>query len=226
MTATAPRVPRPWWRVARAFLGPWAYGPLRMRVSGREHLPASGPLLLVCNHVSQKDPPLVGVACASRVLHYMAKEELFRVPLLGPFIASQGAFPVRRGGADRTALRLARAILARGDALLMFPEGTRSREGRLRRGWPGAGSLALERGVVAVPAAIWGSQERLGPVRVAFGPPVDLAGVAAGSRSARAQEATDRLMAAVAALMPLVGGPAAAAAPATAEPASGPVADG
>lgn len=226
MTLGAPYVPDPWWRAVRVALAPVVYGLFRMRVSGRENLPGRGAVLVVANHVSQKDPPFVGMAVVPRKLHYMAKEELFRVPLLGPFVASQGAFPVRRGGADRAAMRIARAILARGDALLMFPEGTRSKVGRLRRGWPGAGSLALEPGVVTVPVAIWGSQRRLARVRVVIGPPVDLSDLPTGPRGVRAQAATDRMMAAVAALLPLAGGPAPAPAPVTAEPAAGPVADG
>jgi 1-acyl-sn-glycerol-3-phosphate acyltransferase len=222
----APRVNPAWWSAVWLALAPPAYGLLRMRVTGREHVPRTGALLVVANHVSQKDPPLIGVALAPRRLHFMAKHELFRVPLLGPFIARTGAFPVRRGGADRGAFRIAREILARGDALLMFPEGTRSPEGRLRRGWPGAGSLALEPGVTAVPVALWGSQRRLGRVRVVVGPPVDLSEIPPGARATRAQEATDRMMAAVAGLLPRAGGPAPGPAPRAEAPAAGPVSDG
>ena len=115
-------------------------------MSGREHLPPAGPTLVVCNHVSRADPPTLGLATRPRRIYYMAKSELFRIPFYRRAIWRLGAFPVERGGADRRALRLAREVLRRGDVLLMFPEGTRNREGRLRPGLPGAGSLGLEPG--------------------------------------------------------------------------------
>jgi 1-acyl-sn-glycerol-3-phosphate acyltransferase len=210
MSVRAPQLTPFWWWLARAIFDPMSRV-YRLRVAGKEHLRVDGGLLIVANHVSQKDPPLVGVAAMPRYVYYMAKEELFRIPLVGRFIFRAGAFPVRRGGADRDAIRTAREILARGDALLMFPEGTRSKDGRLRRPWPGAGALALEPGVTTVPAAIWGTQRPLGPARVVFGPPIDLSDLTEGSRSQRAQAAADRVMAAIAALLPAAGGPADAA---------------
>ena len=98
-------------------------------------------------------------------------------------------------------------MLERGDVLLMFPEGTRHLDGRLRPGLPGAGSLGLEPGVTVVPVAIWGSHRLLRRVSVAFGPPVDLSSLAPGPRSRRSREAVDRMMAAIAALIPQAGGP-------------------
>jgi 1-acyl-sn-glycerol-3-phosphate acyltransferase len=178
-------------------------------VSGRENIPREGAVLVVGNHVSELDPPTLGVSALPRRSHYMAKLELFRIPVLGRVIYRLGAFPVARGNADRRAMRLAREVLRRGEVLLMFPEGHRHPDGRLHPGLPGAGSLGLEPGVTVVPAAIWGSQrwgrER---VRVAFGAPIDLSDLADGARSHRSQAAVDRMMAGVAALLPRVGGPA------------------
>ena len=165
-------------------------------------------MLIVCNHISQADPVILGVAAVPRKSYYFAKAELFRVPFLRGYVNRMGAFPVERGGADRRALRLSREVLARGDVLMMFPEGRRFTDGRLRPGLSGAGSLALIPGVTVIPAAIWGSHRLGHKTRVAFGPPVDLSGVDGVARAARSRQAVDRMMAAIAALIPAAGGPA------------------
>ena len=205
---TAPRITRPWWVFGHLTLWPLVRVPLRLRVYGRQNIPRHGAVLIVSNHISQADPPIVGVAALPRKSYYMAKIELFRVPVLRRVIYGLGAFPVDRGASDRRALKLAREILGRGDQLLMFPEGTRHKDGRLRPGLPGAGTLGLVPGVTVVPAAIWGSNRFMRPVRVAFGPPLDLSDLTEGSRSARSKLAVDRMMDAVAALLPVVGAPA------------------
>lgn len=205
---TAPTIGRGWWILGHITLWPMARGLLRLRRYGTENLPAEGAVLIVCNHVSQADPPLIGVAALPRKSYYMAKIELFRMPVLRRAIRGLGAFPVDRGASDRRALKIARELLGRGEQMLMFPEGTRRVDGVLRPGLPGAGSLGLVPGVTVVPAAIWGSQRLLRPVRVAFGPPIDLSDLDSGPRSRRSQEAVDRMMKAIAELLPVVGGPA------------------
>lgn len=203
----APRVTRFWWVLGHIVLVPMSKLLLRLRTAGRHNLPADGPVLIVCNHISQADPPIVGVAALPRRSYYMAKIELFRIPGLRRAIHGLGAFPVDRGAADRRALRLAREILARGDQMLMFPEGTRRTDGLLRAGLPGAGTLGLLPGVTVIPAAIWGSHRFLRRVRVAFGPAIDLSDLTEGPRSRRSQVAVDRMMAGIADLLPLVGAP-------------------
>jgi 1-acyl-sn-glycerol-3-phosphate acyltransferase len=179
----------------------------RYRRSGDANVPRSGPTLIVSNHLSNSDPFLIGLAALPRRTRFMAKVELFGGPF-GRLLRQWGAFPVRRGAADRDAIRTARELLAAGEAVVMFPEGTRSRDGRLRPAFPGAGLLALEPGVTVVPAAIWGSQRPvLAATHIVFGGPVDLSDVTAGSRSQRAQVATRRIMQAIADLVPSAGGP-------------------
>lgn len=179
----------------------------RLSRGGGHHVPRTGPVLFVSNHISGADPPLLGAGALPRRLHFMAKKELFAHPLGGRLIRSGGAFPVDRGGADRNAIRMAKDVLTRGDALLMFPEGTRSEDGRLGPAWPGAGSLALDPGVQVVPMAIWGSQRRFGPVRIEIGAPLDLSDLTEGSRAERARRAADRMMDAIAELLVAAGGP-------------------
>lgn len=198
---------RPWWEVGRRLLWPITYGVFRMDRRGVANVPREGATLIVCNHLSTVDPPLVGMAAQPRFMNFMAKSELFRRKPASTILLGVGAFPVDRGAGDRDAIRYSRDLLARGEGLIMFPEGTRSRTGRLRPFFSGAGMLALEPGVTVVPAAIWGTQRRFGKVRVVFGPPIDLGDITEGSRSMRARTATRRMAEAVAALVPLAGGP-------------------
>jgi cytidylate kinase len=152
----------------------------RLEGHGMEHVPASGPVLLVSNHSSVLDPALVG-GVAPRQLTFLAKAELFAVPGFGRFIRALNAWPVRREGADAAALRTALRALEQGSALLVFPEGTRGEEGRLREPKPGAALLAGLSGAPVVPVLVRGSGAawprgrrlpRPAKVVVAFGPPL------------------------------------------------------
>ena len=172
-------VSRPLRVLARALLTPLLRGWLGLRTTGREHVPAQGTVIIACNHKSFLDPFFIGIALR-RTLRFMAKQELFGGPL-GWLLQRLGAFPVRRGEADAQALATARAILAQGDALVMFPEGTRVGD-PTALGSPhhGAGRLALETGAPLVPAAIAGTDHLwLGPlprprrVRLTFGAAID-----------------------------------------------------
>lgn len=203
----SPPISQGWWAAGHVVLVPPFKWLTRLRVAGAGNIPSTGPVLVVSNHISQIDPMVIGIAARARRSHYMAKAELFKIPFVRWLIYNMGAFPVDRGGADRRALRVAKEVLRRGDTLLMFPEGSRFTDGRLRPGLPGAGSLGLEEGVVVVPAAIWGSHRFLRRVKVVFGPPIDLSDIDGGSRAARSREAVDRMMGAIARLIPAAGGP-------------------
>jgi 1-acyl-sn-glycerol-3-phosphate acyltransferase len=141
----------------RALLVPAFLIYLRMQRVGREHLPKSGPLLLASNHRSFLDPFVIGTL-VRRPVYYMAKRELFEKRWQAWILNGLGAFPVDRGAGDGAALETARAILARGDVVVVFPEGTRVRRGPLGTPRRGIGRLALEAGVPVAPVAVIGSE--------------------------------------------------------------------
>jgi 1-acyl-sn-glycerol-3-phosphate acyltransferase len=186
----------------------------RLEARGTEHVPRAGALLLVSNHSSVLDPPLVGGA-APRQLTFLAKAELFDIPLFGRFIRAVNARPVRREGSDARALKTALRVLEEGKALLVFPEGTRGPEGTLREAKPGAGMLAVLSGAAVVPVFITGSGGALprGAVMprprkaiVRFGPPLrfkpkgDEARETAEARKDAYRAATEEMMRAIAQL--------------------------
>lgn len=133
----------------------WIY--FRMRRIGLEHVPRRGPVIVAANHRSFLDPFVI--ACmARRPMYYVAKEEIFKYSVVAWLLSALGAFPVRRGAADADMITTAKAILARGDIVLIFPEGTRTRPGALGRPRRGVGRLALETGVPVVPVAVIGTE--------------------------------------------------------------------
>src|SRR5579875_1913120 len=129
----------------------------RMQRIGREHVPAKGPVLVTANHRSFLDPFVI--ACmARRPMYYVAKQELFGNPVAAWFLNALGAFPVARGASDEEMVTTAKAILARGDIVLIFAEGPRVRPGALGRPRRGLGRLALESGAPVVPVAVIGTE--------------------------------------------------------------------
>jgi 1-acyl-sn-glycerol-3-phosphate acyltransferase len=142
---------------ARAILQPFFHLWFRMSRIGREHIPAEGPVILAANHRSFLDPFVIATL-ARRPIYFVAKRELFRRPLVAWLLNSLGAFPIDRGNGDEDAMATARAILERGDGVLIFPEGTRIRPGGLARPRRGVGRLALETGAPVVPVAVIGTE--------------------------------------------------------------------
>ncbi len=136
----------------------------RLTSDGHEQIPKTGGVLLVANHCSFLDPPLIGCQ-VQRVVHYMTKEELLRIPVLGWTLRHLNTIPIRREGIDRKALERAVEVLKRGEVLLVFPEGTRSHDGKIQSPRRGAGMIAAAcENITIVPAYIRGSFEAMPPV--------------------------------------------------------------
>ncbi len=177
-------------------------------VQGRRHVPHDGGLIVVANHLNNADPPLLAAAIPRRI-HFMAKQELFDQKPWGFFIRLFGAFPVRRFEADVNALRTAQRYLAAGDAIGMFPEGHRSRNGGLQTLFPGTAVIALRTGAALLPVAITGTEAVRSPkvliarprITVTIGEPFAL-GKPQRVTSEAVREGTEEIMRRIAALLP------------------------
>jgi 1-acyl-sn-glycerol-3-phosphate acyltransferase len=177
------------WLVGRPTIGAVVRVFAPLRAYGRDRIPLHGPLVLCFNHFSWLDPWAFGVV-VPRTVYYVAKQEAHDNPLIGPFIRLFGTSSVRRGESDREAIRIMRDVVRRGDALGMFPEGTRQKTepGPLRTG---AALIAVQEQVPVVCGAIHGTEAgswRFGnfrPVSVAFGEPLDMRGFERNSRGYR-----------------------------------------
>jgi 1-acyl-sn-glycerol-3-phosphate acyltransferase len=190
---------------AKVFVAPPLRAVWRPRVSGVDNVPRSGALILAANHLSLVDS-IVLPAVVPRPVYYLAKDEYFRRPLLRTLLTGLNNIPVDRSGgrASLMALEAAVPVLAAGQALGIHPEGTRSADGRLYRGRPGAAKLALDVGATLLPVGLVGTERihaigarlpRIARCEVIFGEPLDLsawAGEPVNSKLAR--EVTERLM--------------------------------
>ncbi|TSB46896.1 lysophospholipid acyltransferase family protein [Alkalicoccobacillus porphyridii] len=145
----------------------------KVEIEGKENIPDEGGVLLCCNHISNLDPPFLG-AYIKRPTRYMAKQELFEKPILKQLLPKLGAFPVKRGGADKQTLRKGISYLNDNEILGLFPEGTRSKDGKLGKGLAGAGFFALKTDAVVIPCAIIGEYKRGKPLKLVYGEPIDL----------------------------------------------------
>lgn len=163
----------------------------QFEVIGKENFPTDGGVLLCSNHISNLDPPTVGIA-APRQVHFMAKEELFSAPVLGKILPHINAFPVKRGMSDREALRKGLSILKEGKVLGLFPEGTRSETGEIGKGLAGAGFFALRSKAQIVPCAVIGPYKPFKRLKVVFGKPIEFDDYRKNKVSA--EEATDIIM--------------------------------
>ena len=186
-----------YWLV-RAILQPFFRVYFRMSRIGREHIPADGPVIMAANHRSFLDPFVIGTM-ARRPMYYVAKRELFANRFVAWMLTALGAFPVERGAHDAEMIETAKAILARGEIVLIFPEGTRIRPGSLGKPKRGVGRLALETGAPVVPVAVIGTEAvrrgwRIRPhkVRIRAGCPLSFPQASAAS-PALARAVTNRV---------------------------------
>jgi 1-acyl-sn-glycerol-3-phosphate acyltransferase len=185
----------------------------RVRIEVDGELPRSGPLIVVANHMSNADPPLVAgwlTPLLGRQMHILAKDALF-VPVIGSVLRRLGATPVKAGGSDIEAYRVARGVLDRGEILCIFPEGTRSADGVMAEPKPGVAMLATRSGVPILPVGVSGTDTFLGRKRrfpkvgsrltVRVGKPFTVALAPGQSRRAQMQAASDEIMGRLAALV-------------------------
>ena len=163
----------------------------KIKVIGKENIPKNGPVIICSNHISNYDPPTVGMT-APRTIHFMAKEELFEKKGLGFILRNVNAFPVKRGMRDRNALRKGLKLLDEGKVLGLFPEGTRSKDGVVKKGLAGAGFFAMRSNATVIPCAIIGQYERSKPLTVIYGNPIEFQTLKNSKPSA--QEVTDEIM--------------------------------
>jgi len=181
----------------------------RWDIRGKENVPREGALLVIANHINLADPPLLGVSLGRKVI-FMAKKELFHFRVIAYFIGSFGAFPVHRGQMDRKALRQTYQLLAQGQALVMFPEGMRSRSGRLRPAFPGSALVALRSGTPILPVGIAGTEKIKGvtwilrrpQITVNIGHPFYLPPVSSKLTREELAEHTNSMMRHIAELLP------------------------
>ncbi len=164
----------------------------RIEAIGLENFPEEGGVLLCANHISNFDPIVVGIL-PKRDVYYMAKEELFKVPVFGKIVAMCNAFPVKRGMSDREALRKGLSVLKEGHVLGLFPEGHRSKTGELGKGLAGAGFFALKTDAQVVPCAIIGPYRTFRKLRVVYGKPMDMTDLRKSKASA--EQVTELIMA-------------------------------
>jgi 1-acyl-sn-glycerol-3-phosphate acyltransferase len=183
----------------------------RLHVRGLEKVPLSGPVLVVGNHIATLDPPLTGALIKRLDVYYMAKSEYFALRRQGWLFRAYNAFPVVRHSPDRQALKQALQVLEDGHVLMMYPEGTRSRDLQMHRPYAGSGFLARKSGAPVVPVAVWGSEGVLptgaswfkrAHVQIQIGDPFLLPERNADGTPMSHQQSADYMMSRVAEMLP------------------------
>ncbi|MDR0270288.1 lysophospholipid acyltransferase family protein [Paenibacillus sp.] len=163
----------------------------RLEAVGKENIPEEGGVLLCSNHISVRDPITVGIKI-DRQVKFMAKAELFKVPVLGMIVTNLGAFPVKRGGVSKESFKTSLKILKSGEVMGIFPEGTRNSDsGAAKRG---AATFALRSGAAVVPAAIIGNYKLFRKMKVIYGKPIDISEFADMESGEAIEAVSDKMM--------------------------------
>jgi 1-acyl-sn-glycerol-3-phosphate acyltransferase len=189
----------------------------RARMYNPERVPETGPVILAANHASFLDPPLVG-SCLPRGIHYLARDTLFRFPVIGWLLRTVNAVPVDRAGGGAAGLKAILDRLLAGGGIILFPEGTRTRDGKLQPARSGIGLVVIKSTAAVVPVRVFGTYEAFGKhvrfprprqLTVKFGRPMDFAALRAEAKSCSKarlkeiyQQVADEIMAAIAKLEP------------------------
>ena len=181
----------------------------RWRVLGRDNISAEGPLLVAANHLNLADPPIMGCSI-NRQAMFLAKEELFVHRIQRYIVGNYGAFPIRRGGMNRGALRFAEKWFGRGKVLIAFPEGRRSMEGQMVDAFSGSALIAVHNSVAILPVGIYGTEKITGRtwwwhrhrITVNIGRPFYLPSVNGKVTRGQLAEFTHLIMARIAELLP------------------------
>lgn len=181
--------------IGRAVLRPLLWLRYRPKVSGYEHVPETGPVLLASNHLAKADTILIP-SFSPRKVQFLAKAGLFETPLGGWFFRHIGAVPVHRdiGSSAQIALQAGTAVLEAGQVFAVFPEGSRSLDGRLYRGHSGAAYMALATGATVIPVGLINSP---GAAQIKFGAPLDFSDLAGLPGGKARTIATERIMSAI-----------------------------
>lgn len=204
-----------WWRIGRATVGPLCRLAFRFRSVGLERIPAAGPAILACNHISVLDPVILALAVSGRgrTVRFLAGAEFFDKPFVGPALRRTRQIPIRRGAGDLRALEEAAGVIAAGALAGIFPEGRMGVGDALQPGQKGVARMALAAGVPVVPVGIWGPQVRwprsgirfrpLLPLRpkvaLVVGDPIPVEGSPRAPREVR--DLTERIMSDIAGLV-------------------------
>lgn len=181
-----------WYKFCRAVLRVLYRLLFRLNVKGKDHVPTEGGVVLCSNHISLLDPPAIGIMLERKV-SFMAKQELFNIPVFGWIIKGLGAFPVKRGGVGKETIRTAFQLLQNGGVMGIFPEGTRNTSGDVAAK-KGAAMIALKSGAAVVPVAVCGQYRLFRKTTVIYGPPIDMSDLLERKESNMLEQATERIM--------------------------------